>query len=75
MKKFKVEVFETAIVKTTYTIKAKSEENLRDGEYIKIKSKDYQDKFDRIFKKKERCTHDYIKQGCCDMCGKDMIGE
>ena len=22
-----------------------------------------------------RCSHPYIKQGCCDLCGKDMIGE
>jgi hypothetical protein len=38
-------------------------------------SKDYQKKFDRIFKKKERCDHPYRKQGCCDICGEDLIGE
>ncbi len=29
------------------------------------------------FKPKDfkNCKHPYIKQGCCDYCGKDIIGE
>ena len=23
----------------------------------------------------QRCDHPYRKQGCCDTCGKDLIGE
>lgn len=38
-------------------------------------SKKYQSNYDKIFKNKERCTHEYTKQGCCDICGKDLIGE
>ena len=24
---------------------------------------------------KQRCDHPYRKQGCCDICGEDLIGE
>lgn len=29
------------------------------------------------FKKSDfkNCRHPYTKQGCCDFCGKDLIGE
>lgn len=32
--------------------------------YVKQKKTDY-----------ANCTHPYRKQGCCDLCGKDLIGE
>ena len=39
--------------------KKSAEERIR--EYLKNKYKD--------------CRHPYRKMGCCDICGKDLIGE
>ena len=46
--------------RTTYNIKKKNRTWNGDSNY---------DKYNL------RCTHPYRKQGCCDICGEDLIGE
>ena len=29
----------------------------------------------KLKEKYENCSHPYRKMGCCDICGKDLVGE
>ena len=39
------------------------------------KKEDPQYDYIRIERRYANCSHPYTKQGCCDICGKDLIGE